>query len=158
RHLRLSTCVRSAIVGLAAFALMQPALHQASKDVSVVYLLDISQSIAPGAIRDALRWIGETEGQAKPQHSRFVAFGGNARAGETLKDLENVKVRSGPASAADAANSIDQSVTDISNALDSASRSFAPGHLKRIVLLTDGNGNSGDLAAMVSRLRREKTR
>src|SRR6185295_7832391 len=47
RHLRLSTIVRSVIVCALTVALMQPILYKTSTYVSVVYLLDVSQSVAP---------------------------------------------------------------------------------------------------------------
>src|SRR5207245_3679448 len=51
--------------------------------------------------------------------------------------------------------SIDQSGTDIEGAMDSAIRSFAPHHLKRLVLISDGNENSGHMMNMLSRLKSE---
>ncbi len=52
-------------------------------------------------------------------------------------------------------NAIDQSQTDIAAAMERALRSFAPNHLKRLVLVSDGNENSGDLAAVIPRLKKE---
>src|SRR5207248_2472068 len=51
--------------------------------------------------------------------------------------------------------SIDQSGTNIEDAIDNAIRSFAPHHLKRLVLLSDGNENSGHMMEMLSRLKSE---
>src|SRR5437879_10965907 len=51
--------------------------------------------------------------------------------------------------------SIDQSATDIEGAIDTAIRSFAPHHLKRLVLISDGNENSGHMLDMLSRLKAE---
>jgi len=51
--------------------------------------------------------------------------------------------------------SIDQSATNIEDAIDTAIRSFAPHHLKRLVLLSDGNENSGRMMNMLSRLKSE---
>src|SRR3989442_15656951 len=75
KHLRLSTIIRSAIICLLVFALMQPVLYKAGTYVSVVYLLDVSHSIAPSAIKKAIEWIDQTNLSAKPDHAEFVAFG-----------------------------------------------------------------------------------
>src|SRR5436190_23030702 len=75
RHLQLSTTVRSAIVALIAFALMQPVIYRGGAWVSVVYLLDISQSVAPAAIQSAIQWIQQTNDSGHPDHARFIPFG-----------------------------------------------------------------------------------
>ena len=47
--------------------------------------------------------------------------------------------------------SIDQSGTNIEAAVDSAVQTFPPHHLKRLVLVTDGNENSGHMMNMLTR-------
>ena len=54
KHLQLAGLVRSAIIALIAFALMQPVIYRAGAWISVVYLLDVSQSVAPPAIPSPL--------------------------------------------------------------------------------------------------------
>jgi uncharacterized membrane protein len=154
RHLLLSTLVRSALVAFVALALTQPVLRRLTADVSVIYALDVSHSVAPGAVADAIKWIGETNKAAKPEHARFVAFAANSMTFEKLEDLQNVNVANGPGTP----GAIDRSGTDLAGALEGALRSFAPHHLKRIVVISDGNGNSGDLTSELSRLRLEKAR
>jgi hypothetical protein len=139
RHLLLSTLVRSATVALMALALSQPVLRRRAADVSVVYLLDVSHSVAPGAVREALEWIRKTNAAAKPEHARFMAFAANSRTFENLEDLEKVQVAAGPGPA----GVIDQSGTGVAAALGDAARNLAPHHLKRLVLISDGNGNAG---------------
>lgn len=150
RHLQLAGIVRSAIVALIALALMQPVIYRSGSWVSVVYLLDVSQSVAPQAIQSAIQWIQQTNAAGHPDHARFVPFGANAAVFDNLDKLKEVRV-------ADAASggSIDQSGTDIENAIDTAIRSFAPHHLKRLVLVSDGNENSGHMMDMLSRLKSE---
>src|SRR5262245_30129129 len=60
KHFRLSTLVRSVIVCVLTLALMQPAIYRSSTSISVVYLLDVSQSVAPGAIKKGIDWIRQT--------------------------------------------------------------------------------------------------
>jgi len=150
KHLRLSTVIRSAIVCMLALALMQPVLYKPSTHLSVVYLLDVSQSVAPGAIKKAIDWIQETNDSGKPDHSQFVVFGSNTMQFDQVEELKKVRVSNRPGEGV-----LDQSRTDIAGALDRAIRGFAPNHLKRVVLISDGNENSGDLAAILPRLKRE---
>jgi uncharacterized membrane protein len=142
------------IVAFIAVALAQPVLRRMTADVSVVYLLDVSHSVAPSAIQNAIQWIQKTNEAADPAHARFMAFAANAIAFDKIEDLEKVQVAPGPGMP----GAIDQSGTDLAAALESAGRSLAPHHLKRVVVISDGNGNAGDLTAELSRLRLEKTR
>lgn len=150
KHSRLSTILRSAIVGGLVLALMQPILYKASSAISVVYLLDVSQSVHPGALKGAMDWIQKTNEAGKPDHANFVAFGSNSVPFETLEGLKKVQV------SGDGRNgTLDQGKTSLAGALDRALRTFEPNHLKRAVLISDGNDNSGDLAAALARLKRE---
>src|SRR5262245_26271585 len=142
KHLRLSTIVRSAIVCLLTFALMQPILNSPAAYMSVVYLLDVSQSIAPSAIKSAIDWIQHTNDAGQPDQSSVVAFASNSMGFANVDDLKKVEVSNWGRKGV-----LDQNATDISGALDRALRSLEPNHLKRIVLLSDGNENSGELAA-----------
>ena len=150
KHLTLSTVLRSVIVAGLVLALMQPILYKASSAVSVVYLLDVSNSVQPGAIKGAIDWITKTNDAGQPDHAQFVAFASNSMAFDAIEELQKVQVggerRDGV---------VDQSETDLAGALDRALRSFSPNHLKRAVLISDGNENSGDIAAAVARLNRE---
>ncbi|HET9130103.1 MAG TPA: VWA domain-containing protein, partial [Terriglobia bacterium] len=150
KHLSLSTAIRIAIVCLLTLAMMQPILQWPGAAVSAIYLLDVSQSAAPSAIQNAIQWIRKTNDAGKPSSSLFIAFGGNAKGFDRLEDLTHVAVSSQANGVA-----IDQSQTDIAGAMERALRSFAPNHLKRLVLVSDGNENRGDLASVVPRLKKE---
>ena len=150
KHLQLSGAVRSTIVALIALALMQPVLYRSGSWLSVVYLLDVSQSVSPAGIQSAIQWIQQTNTSGQPDHARFVPFAANSTVFETLDQLKQVQVASQSSQ-----GSIDQSGTDIEGAIDTAVRSFAPHHLKRLVLISDGNENSGHMLNMLSRLKSE---
>ena len=150
KHLQLSTLLRSALIGGLVLALMQPILYVASSAVSVVYLVDVSQSVQPGAIKEAIAWITSTNDSGRPDHAQFVAFGSNSIPFDTVEGLRKVQI-----SGTRIDGTIDQSETDLAGALDRALRSFSPNHLKRAVLISDGNENSGDVSAALARLSRE---
>jgi uncharacterized membrane protein len=153
KHIRISSLVRSVIVSLLLLALTQPILERPAAFVSVAYVLDVSQSVAPSAIKNAFDWIRRTNEAGGPDHSSFVAFASNALDFGSLDDLIKVEVSNWGRQGA-----LGQDATDIAGALGRALRTLAPNHLKRIVLLSDGNENSGDLTAVLPRLNREKAR
>ncbi len=159
KHLQLSGAVRSAIVALITLALMQPVLYRSGGWLSVVYLLDVSQSVSPSAIQAGIDWIQKTNEAGKPDHAKYIAFGGNSGVFDSLDQLKSVNVALTRAPAAAAVSQkervIDQSGTDIEGAIETAIRSFAPHHLKRLVLVSDGNENSGHMMNMLSRLKSE---
>src|SRR5205809_3168936 len=150
KHLQLAGVVRSVIIALIIVSLMQPVLYRSGAWESIVYLLDVSESVSPAAIQSSIEWIQQTNNQGHPDHSRFVPFAANSTVFETLEQLKVVEVAN-----ESSRGSIDQSATDIEGAIDTAIRSFAPHHLKRLVLISDGNENSGHMLNMLSRLKSE---
>src|SRR6266568_7093402 len=108
KHLELSGIVRSAILALIAFALMQPVIYRSGAWISAVYLLDVSQSISPSAIQSAIQWVQQTNDSGHPDHSRFIPFGANSTVFEKLDQLKEVQVASSAAG-----GSIDQSGTNV---------------------------------------------
>jgi len=151
KHLRVSTIIRTAIVLLLVLALMQPIFYREGSAVSTVYLLDVSESISSSAMQDAIHWIRKTNEAGQPSDSRFIAFAANSIAFDTLDELTQVSV-----SSHGGGHSINQSQTDIAAALQDALHRFAPDHLKRLVLISDGNENSGDIAAELPHLKQDK--
>src|SRR5262245_47158258 len=147
RHLQLSLLIRSALIALLAMALMQPTLLRSSARVATVYLLDISQSVSPAAVQDGLTWIRKTDSAGGSSSSRFLAFGANSLAFDTPEELAKV-----PVSSKAQPGAIDQSGTALASALDHAARSFPPDYVKHLVLLSDGNANSGDIGAALEHL------
>ena len=148
--------VRSAIIALLALALMEPAIQRSAASISVAYLLDVSQSVAPADIQSAIQWIRRTNDSGRPDHVRYIPFGENARVFDSLDRLEAVGVAEGPSD--DAGDAIHQNATNIEVAVDNALQNFAPHHLKRLVLITDGNENQGRVLNMVRRLQSENVR
>src|SRR5436190_15785123 len=130
KHLQLAGIVRSAIVALIGLALMQPVIYRSGAWVSVVYLLDVSQSVSPSAIQSAIQWIQQTNDAAGPDHARFIPYAANAAVFDKLDQLKAVHVAN-----TSSGGSIDQSSTNIESAIDTAIRAFAPHHLKHLVLL-----------------------
>src|SRR5881396_4255953 len=60
RHLQLAGVIRSVIIALITLSLMQPVLYRSGAWESIVYLLDVSESVSPPAIQSAMQWIQQT--------------------------------------------------------------------------------------------------
>lgn len=146
RHLLVSTVVRSAVIVLLVLALMQPVWNRAGTWISVVYALDVSSSIDPEFINTAIEWIGSSVSRGDPAHAGYIAFGGSARSVASAVAIRSVEVSD------DGSNrTIDRSATNLETAVAQALRTFDPRYLKRLVLITDGNENSGDMMKILGR-------
>ena len=153
RHRAVSAVLRIAVVVLLVSALLEPVWHRSGKWMSVVYALDVSSSIDPAFVGTAIDWIASTNNQGDPAHAAFIAFGGSARAVATAEGIRSVEV------SADGANrSINQSVTNLEAAVARAFRSFDPRYLKRLVLITDGNENAGNVSRVLGEAQENEVR
>ncbi len=149
-HRRVATGVRMALIAVLALAMTRPLASFRGNWVSVIYLLDVSQSVAPDAMADAIEWIEEADRAGGADHSAFVPFARTSAVFEDVAGLRSVEVADGVREGA-----IDQTATDIESALNDAAASLSPFHLKKIVLITDGNENVGSAKRAISRLSQE---
>ena len=141
------------VLVLLVLALMQPVWNRAGTWISVVYALDVSSSVDPDFIDTAIDWIANSSSRGEPAHAGYIAFGGSARAVRTPEAIRSVEV-----SADGADRSIDRSATNLETAVAQALRTFDPRYLKRLVLITDGNENSGDLMRVLGRAQEDGVR
>src|SRR3954471_19865475 len=154
-RMRLAVALRSAALAALVSALTQPMLQRTITDISVVYVLDVSQSIAPAFVQSALEWIRQANSTGEPAHARYVVFADRPRLLNSVEEIESVAVTS---DAAENQSAINQSATDLEQALDMAAFGFAPNHAKRLVLMTDGNATAGDAWRALPRLRNQGVR
>ncbi len=147
--------IRSSIVALLVLALSEPRINRLSENVSVIFLLDRSQSIPQEVDHEA-----NLVDQIDSRWQRTREFVRNAvllrgqvherdRAGVILFG-KRPKLALPPASVRDKfdiddrmAGPIDGQYTDIAAALKLALASFPEGVGKRVVLVSDGNENRG---------------
>ena len=121
KHLSAVAALRSVALASAILALSQPVWHGSTRDVSVVYALDISRSVATDFIDNALNWIDTTQQEHHPAQSSLVVFAkqpavvADTSAARALTVAEDVAT---PEAADQVAGSIVQSATDIEAALD----------------------------------------
>ena len=155
RHMAAATALRATALLLLALALMRPVWHAASRAVSVVYVVDVSRSVAPGFVRSALEWIRAAERERTPASSAYVVFGDRPVLAPDLDQVQRIGViRDGNAEA----GAVTQGSTNIELALDAALLAFRPGQIKRLVLFSDGNQTRGDLWRVLPRLQAEAVR
>ena len=153
RHRALSATLRISVVVLLVAALVEPIWHRSGKWMSVVYALDVSSSIDPAFVGTAIDWIASTNAEGDPAHAAFIAFGGSARAVSSVEGIRTVEVSN------DGGNrSINQSVTNLEAAVTRAFRSFDSRYLKRLVLITDGNENAGNVSRVLGEAQKNEVR
>jgi Ca-activated chloride channel family protein len=155
--------LRSAALSMVCLALMGPMLHQRIRDISVVYALDISDSISPAFLRSALEWIREANARYKPTQVRYVVFADKAKLVNSARGVASVEITresetAQPGAVLNPAGAIDQGATNLESALLTSLFGFAPEHSKRLVLLSDGNQTEGDLWRALPRVRAENIR
>lgn len=171
RRLAAATLLRSAVLGLVALALAGPVWLERSREVSVVYAIDVSRSVSPAFVRRALDWIAAATAQHAPAQARFVVFADRAQMLDTQAEVLSVPLagesRSPQPGAIDPRaidlraidpRAIDPGATDIEQALNTAVFGFAPQASRRLVLVTDGNQTQGDLWRALPRLQAEGVR
>jgi len=144
----LQASVRSLLIAALALALARPVASTRSTRESIVYAVDVSQSVGTPAIEHAAQRIDEIDAAVHPEHSRIVAFGATAK---TLDDTTALRALAhADPTARDGGP--DRSATDLESALDAARSELATGHVPRIVLFSDGRATRGDVTAAAARL------
>jgi len=148
--------MRCALVTLLVLAIAEPRLRKPSENVTVMFVVDRSQSIPteddpgagrPGTANVDLRWqrvqtfINDSVAKRGPDHrldqAGAILFGKRPRLVMPPASVDRMVVSD------DLAGPIDGSYTDIAGAIKLAMASFPEGTSKRIVLLSDGNENLG---------------
>lgn len=141
--------LRGAVLTLVVLALAEPVWDGQARRVSVVYLVDTSASVATASVERAATWIEDAHATATPDHWAIVAFGG------TTARLDSVAAVRALASARTGAGAPDAGATDVERALDDVRGAFAPRHLQRVVLFSDGHATTGRAARLAGLLQHE---
>ncbi|MCB9623373.1 MAG: VWA domain-containing protein [Sandaracinus sp.] len=143
----LGVLVRAALTALLTLAVARLARTTDATRVSTVFLVDVSESVPDPALDDAretVRAAWDARGESDVQ---LVTFARDAHA--VPLGAEDDPVPELPRfEEADAGRG-----SDLQTALQLAYGLFPPGHLRRVVLLSDGNQTSDDVLAEASRAR-----
>jgi len=148
RQRYLQAAVRSLLLAALALALARPVSSTGSNRLSVVYLVDVSHSVASKAITDAAARIDALALELKPDHSRVLAFGANVAVLPDTKALRDLAAKS----PVDPSGPVRREASDLDLALRQARAELLPGHIARIVLFTDGRETAGDVTAAATQL------
>ena len=156
RQRALQAVVRSLVLLLLTFALMQPTWDRAGRWLSIVYLLDQSASVSPASAATASQWIVATTREGEPDHWRALTFGATTAPLDDLTAIEAIGAigRTGETALRSTSVSV-AGATNLERAVRDAVRQFAPNHVKRLVLMTDGHETSGHLADAIRALQRQ---
>ena len=127
-----SVALLSLVLALAGAALGVP-----KRDLSVVFLVDASDSLGSGGRAAAVDWVRRAHGEA----------GGADKAGVVMFGKEPLVEKDVAAAGelGDVLSRPDATATDIGAAVRLALALFPEGAQKRIVLVSDGNDTSGDI-------------
>ena len=156
-HSKVSTLARSVVILFLTLALMQPVWHRSGHWVSVVYVLDVSWSVAPEFIDEALDWMSAATQKGSPSQARYVAFATDPHLVDEVTLIPSLPVTSTVSGRAPSGVLV-QTETNIESALRQSLQDFAPHTLKRLVLLSDGNQTTGDVMNAVLRAKRAGVR
>ena len=141
--------VRLALAGLFVILLAEPRAVRTSDELSVVYAVDVSDSISDGSTTRALEFVARTATK-KPQKDEagLVIFGKNAAVefkADKRVPLEGDTVITN--------SLIDKEATNIEQGLSLAAAMLPEDKQGRIVLISDGMQTEGDLSKIVGDLK-----
>jgi uncharacterized membrane protein len=144
----LQAAARSLLLIALALAIARPVLSTNAPRQSIVYVVDVSHSIASRAIEDTATAIDQMNATLRPAWSRILVFGSNSA---TVADTAALR-RLAPVDATADVPSIDRSASDLEGALNAARGQLAPDSSPRIVLFSDGHPTEGRAENAVARL------
>jgi len=145
----LQTVTRCLLLALLALATARPVISMRSSRESVVYLVDVSHSVASTSVAAAADRIDEIEALIRPAHSRILAF---ARRTTTVDGTAALRGLAEIERTREGGETLDRGGTDLEGALLAARGELAAEHVPRLVLFSDGHATDGDTAAAVARL------
>lgn len=135
---KLSLTLRLLLLLCLILALAGFSIASTSEQLSVLYLLDVSDSVSQSQQAEALAFIEQNIASKPPDDlAGLIVFGGNALVEIPLSKSPNIDgIRSTP----------NTNQTDIAESLTLAQALFPANTAKRIVLLSDGINTQGDVA------------
>ncbi len=134
--------VRCLIFTALIAALSQPVLSWSSSRTAMIYLVDVSDSIASAAWAHAADVIDRLDGATRPAESRILAFAGGTTPIENTAALRRMAERR--AVPPEISRVVRPEETDLEQALLAAQSELEPTTSGRIVVLSDGRQTRGD--------------
>lgn len=144
--------IRLLLVGTFVALIAGPRSVRTSDQLSVVYAVDISESIHPDRITEALNFVATTTANKPSQDvAGWIAFGSSAAVevppipttfGNTMTNPDDIQFNS----------RVDRDATNIENALSLSAAVLPEDTHGRIVLISDGAETAGDLKSVLDQL------
>ncbi len=144
--------IRLLLVGTFVALIAGPRRVRTSDQLSVVYAVDISESIHPDRITEALNFVATTTANKPAQDvAGWIAFGSSAAVevppipttfGNTMTNPDDIQFNS----------RVDRDATNIENALSLSAAVLPEDTHGRIVLISDGSETAGDLKSVLDQL------
>lgn len=147
----LQAAVRSLLLTVLIVALARPVLSTNASRASIVYLVDVSHSIASRSITAAAARIDAMNAATRPDVVRILAFGAET---SLLPDTAALRRLAAVEPGAET-DTVGRGESDLERALSEARSELGPGEQPRIVLFSDGRETSGDVHAATLRLAAE---
>jgi Mg-chelatase subunit ChlD/predicted enzyme related to lactoylglutathione lyase len=141
RQWRIGLVVRAVIVALLVLAIVNPPFIRSSNDVTTVFVVDVSESMGEAGQESARAWVDSALTEAGDSRWAVVEFGSDARVGTPLGTEPYRRARG-----------VDPEATNMARGLRLAESILTGDTRQRIVLVSDGRVNSGDLQAELERL------
>ena len=142
RQWRIGLSVRALVIGLLVLTLVDPGFQSRSGDVTTVFVVDVSASMGDGAKAEARAWVESALADASSARWGVVEFGSDARVGSPVGTDPYQRARG-----------VDNTGTNLSRGLRLGESLLTGESRQRLVLVSDGRGNTGDLQAEIDRLK-----
>ncbi len=145
RQWRVALALRALVAALLVLALLDPTLRRPADRVATVFVVDGSASVGAPGLADAGAFVDEALGERRGAATAgVVVFGADAHVDQVLAELDGY----GGTTAV-----IDPTATDISAGLRLGTAVLPNDARRRVVLLSDGRANTGDLSEELAELR-----
>ena len=141
RQWRWGIATRIAIVALLLLALVNPLFAATSDEVTTVFVVDVSASVGATS-QDARAWVESAITDADSAQWAIVEFGRDARVGTPVGTDAYRRARG-----------VDKEATNIARGLRLGGSVLSGETRQRLVLISDGRVNTGDLQAELDRLK-----
>jgi Mg-chelatase subunit ChlD len=140
RQWRWGMATRAVLVGLLVLTLVDPVISTRSDEVTTVFVVDVSASMGE-ADRAARAWVEAALAESGGSDWAVVEFGADAHVGTPVGSVGYRPARG-----------VDREATSIARGLRLGESVLTGETRERIVLVSDGRSNAGDLQAELDRL------
>lgn len=147
-----SLIVRLLLLGTFVMLMTEPRSVQTSDQLSVVYAVDISESIHPDQVNEALKFVARTVSEKPEQDEAGLIVFGSSAAVELPPSAAFPVDENSPEGSIHLNSRIDRDATNIEQTLSLAAAVLPEQNRGRIVLISDGSETAGNLKPVLQQL------